>query len=149
MNKIIIGMTILVLGSGVMPMKANTKPIQVMEEQVKHKVVFHLTTDVKEEQMALFNNLKNILQGWEGKVVIEVVAHGPGISLFMKENPLAKEALHWHEHYPVKISICENTLKQKNISKNDLVDGFNYVPMGVAHVVELQEKGYAYIKANF
>lgn len=149
MKKGMLVLMLLTLGWGQNISHAMENATQHTDEEVIHQVVFHLTTELEEEHQALFNNLKNILAGWEGKVVIEVVAHGPGISLFMKENPLAKEALYWQENYPVKFSICENTLKQKNIDHSELLSGFHYVPMGVAHVIELQEKGYAYIKANF
>lgn len=123
--------------------------VQHGEEQKVHKVVFHMTSNVEAEHKAMFQNIRNLSAGWEGQVKIEVVVHGPGINLVMKNNPLAAEAFKLQETLPVRISICENTLKQRDIKKSELYPGFHFVPMGVAHVIELQERGYSYIKANF
>lgn len=143
---------VLLFGISLVPkdlMAKSTQTTMEKEAQEMHKVVFHLTSNVQEEHIAMLKHIENLSAGLKDKIIIEVVAHGPGISMFMKENPLAKQAVELQTNLPVRFSICENTLKQKNIDKSALYPGLYFVPGGLVHVIKLQEQGYAYIKANF
>ena len=41
---------------------------------------------------------------------------------------------------------CQNTMRRQSIKPEDLIEGLTPVPSGVVRVMELQEKGYAYIR---
>jgi intracellular sulfur oxidation DsrE/DsrF family protein len=45
--------------------------------------------------------------------------------------------------------VCENTLKNRNISKDLLIPNVEFVPAGIAEIVEKQEEGWSYIKGGF
>jgi hypothetical protein len=46
--------------------------------------------------------------------------------------------------------VCENTLKNRKISKDVFVTELvEYIPAGIAEIVEKQEQGWSYIKGGF
>ena len=49
----------------------------------------------------------------------------------------------------VEFIACENTMKQKNMSKGSIISEATYVKMGIGEIVERQEQGWSYIKAGF
>jgi intracellular sulfur oxidation DsrE/DsrF family protein len=46
----------------------------------------------------------------------------------------------------MKMGACQITMKRQNIKPEELIEGLPPIPSGVVRVMELQEKGYAYIK---
>ena len=41
---------------------------------------------------------------------------------------------------------CQITMRRQSIKLEELVEGLTPIPSGVVRVMELQEKGYAYIR---
>ena len=48
----------------------------------------------------------------------------------------------------VVFAACENTMKKKNVAKEDLLPFATTVDSGVAEVVRKQEAGWAYLKSS-
>jgi hypothetical protein len=46
----------------------------------------------------------------------------------------------------LKMGACQITMKRQNIKPEELIEGLPPIPSGVVRVMELQEKGYAYIR---
>ncbi|HET8576219.1 MAG TPA: hypothetical protein VFO18_03900 [Methylomirabilota bacterium] len=46
----------------------------------------------------------------------------------------------------MKMGACEITMKRQNIRFEELIDGLASVPSGVVRIMELQERGYAYVR---
>ena len=114
-----------------------------------HQVVFQMTSGVVEEQKGLINNLENILEAWGDKTELEVVAHGPGLSMLVEESTPSSKEIQSLIARGVVFVACENTMKRKNVTTTDLVKGVHTVPMGIGEIVKKQEQGWTYIKANF
>lgn len=95
--------------------------------------------------MAL-KNAKNILRysSSTNKEVI-IVANGSAVRFFQKETPYEKELRELHDD-GVKIYLCNISLEALGIRRDQVLEICEVVPSGVAKIVELQEKGYAYIK---
>ncbi len=111
----------------------------------KEKVAFQISeADPKKLYMAL-NAAQNV-QNTYGKnnAVIEVVAFGPGVSLFTLESP-AGQRIDEAIKAGIKVVICENTLKSQNMSEADLLPGLSYVPGGILELMQKQKEGYSYI----
>lgn len=50
----------------------------------------------------------------------------------------------------VRFLICENTLKNRKISKEVFIPEIaEYIPAAIAEIVEKQEQGWSYIKDGF
>ena len=115
----------------------------------QHKIVIQSSSSDPELQgLALI--IAGNLQKHYGmdKVHIEVVAYGPGLGILTADSPHAEKVKSLIDH-DIKFSACEGTLKfiesQNNGKRPKLVKGVGTVKDGVVRVVELQEKGYAYV----
>lgn len=114
-----------------------------------HKVVIQISSKDPLTQKIVLNNAVN-LQKYYGmdNIDIEVVAYGPGLSIMTKKNPLGQRIASL-SHSNIKFSACGNTIKKITKKKGKapkLVDGIAVVPAGAAYIIELQEKGYAYLR---
>ena len=114
-----------------------------------HQIVFQMTSGIVEEQKGLINNLENILEVWGDKTELEVVAHGPGLSMLVETSTPVSEKIKTLISKGVVFVACENTMKRKNVTYDELVQGVQTVPMGIGEIVKKQEQGWSYIKANF
>ena len=81
-------------------------------------------------------------------VNVEIVAFGPGLSILTKKSKNAKrvESLALQN---ITFSACANTMKKiekKKGKKPGLAEGVKIVPAGAIRIMELQEKGYSYIR---
>jgi len=115
---------------------------------VKHRVVMQLTTNDTASWKGLMNNLKNLREGWGDAVEIEVVAHSNGIELLMNAKTTQKMKIDEFIHSGVRFVACENTMKQKNIKKEEILPEVGFVPMGIGEIIMKQEKGWSYLKAG-
>src|SRR5574343_114611 len=82
---------------------------------------------------------------------ITVVTHAEGVDLLLE----GAKAANGTEYAPlvsalkargVRFEICEITLKNRCLSKDQFVLDADYTPSGVVRIVKLQKSGYAYIK---
>ena len=134
---------LLTLGSTQSIFAANTA------KQAKHKVVIQISTDDTKVQKFALGNAVNVqkLLGMDN-VIVEIVAHGPGLSLVTANSKLA---IHVKSLALQKItfSACENTMakiERKTGKKLKLTKGVKKVTLGVARIIELQEQGYSYVR---
>ncbi len=115
----------------------------------KHKVVIQVSTDDPRTQKIALNNAVNVQKALGmDNVEVEIVAYGPGLSLLTKKSKQAKrvESLAMQD---ITFSACANTMKKiekKKGKKPKLLQGVKVVPAGVLRIMELQEKGYSYIR---
>lgn len=121
-----------------------------------HKVAIHVDdNDAKVMNLAL-NNAKNVLDYYQKKgetVAIEIVTYGPGLHMLRADtSPVRQRIAEMSVAAPeVAFSACGNT--QAGMSKQEgkdvpLMSEAKVVPSGVVRLIELQEKGYAYIRPS-
>lgn len=82
----------------------------------------------------------------EGAVEIEVVAHGAGLDLLLGVDGTG-DAVAGLRGRGVTFLACENTLRSRNLTLADLVDGVRCVPSGVGALVRRQAEGWSYLRA--
>lgn len=115
----------------------------------KHKLVIQVSTDDERTQKIAINNAVNVQKDYGiDNVAIEIVAYGPGLSILTPKSKQAKriESL---AQQNITFSACNNTMKgiKKKTGKMPvLIKGVQVVPAGVSRIMELQEKGYAYVR---
>jgi uncharacterized protein len=115
----------------------------------KHRMVMQLSSSDTLVWKGLMNNLKHLKAGWGDSVQIEVVAHGPGIEMLMKNKTTQQEKIASFTKAGIVFMACENTLKEKNIPKESIIPDAIFVPMGIGEIVRKQEQGWSYIKVGF
>lgn len=115
-----------------------------------HKIVFQFTNaNDTLQQKAFVKQLENITAHWPN-AKYEVVVYNQGVELVMKNNTKYQARLQTLKAKGVNFVVCENTLKNRKISKEafpEILVGF--VPAGIAEIVEKQEEGWSYIRGGF
>jgi intracellular sulfur oxidation DsrE/DsrF family protein len=116
-----------------------------------HKVVYQINRHEPEYQEAILNSIGAMLKKYVDDVAIVVVVWGPGIHLLAKKpkRPVPKELQQrvrgMSESYGIDFIACGNTMHTIGWEKEDMLDFAKVEEVGAAAIMELQEKGYAYI----
>lgn len=155
MKTIVIRKALLGLLSGMLltsPLHAqNTAPaVRMHTQDITSKVVYHI--DGAEQPLKGLRNIRNHLDV-SPKTTIVVVTHANGVDFLMEG---AKHAETGTQYAPlvsaltargVVFEICEITLKNRKLNKDQFVLDATFTPSGVVRVADLQtQQGFAYIK---
>lgn len=121
---------------------------QVSQEKPSHRVVFHVNTGDERAQKGVLNNIKNLSEAvGADRIAIELVAHGPGLSLLIKrETKFGSELARLRAGSGVHFIACSNTMKALGLTGEDLVEQVDRTMPAMVRLMELQEQGWAYIK---
>ena len=115
----------------------------------QHKVVMHMSSSDSAVWKGLMNNLKHMREGWGDNVQIEVVTHGPGVVMMIRDKTTQSAMISHFRKMGIHFYVCENTLREKKIDKSTLVADAEFVPMGLGEIILKQEQGWSYIKVGF
>ena len=124
----------------------------VLADSHVHRVAIHIDENNKARMNMALNNAANVNKYYQSKgekVEIEVVAYGPGLHMFRADTSPVKQriAAMSLEMDNLKFSACGNThRKMSKKGKVTLISEAKMVPSGVIRLIELQEKGWAYIR---
>jgi uncharacterized protein len=154
-----LAMTLPLLSAALLLLAAGTTSAQERANRsaaAAHQVAIHVDdNDAKVMNLAL-NNAKNILDHYQKKgetVAIEIVTYGPGLHMLRADtSPVKQRIAEMSLAAPeLSFSACGNT--QVNMARQEgkevpLMSEARLVPSGVVRLIELQEKGYAYIRPS-
>ncbi len=116
-----------------------------MLDMKKHKIVMQFTSSDSVSQASVVGQVKNIRTAWPN-AQIEVVCHGPGLDLLQTtKSKAASQVAEWSGK-GVVFAACNNTMKRKNLKKEDLLNTAVVVPSAMIELTLKQEKGWAYVK---
>ena len=123
--------------------------LAVMGAWAQDKVVYHIDNSETQALKGL-RNVKNHIDT-DPTAQITVVTHAEGVDFLMLgakdrngsdfSGPVA--AL---KARGVKFEVCEITLKNRGIKKEQFIEEADFTPSGVVRVAKLQKQGHAYIK---
>ena len=113
------------------------------------RVVYHIDDTTAQGTKGL-RNIRNHLDV-DPTAKITVVTHANGVDLLMEG---AKDAAGSAYAGPVaalvgrgvKFEVCEITLKNRNLKKEQFIQEADFTPSGVVRLAKLQKEGAAYIK---
>ena len=115
------------------------------------KVVYHFSAGLEQASDGL-RNIRNHLEV-DPKAKIVVVAHARGVDFLMKGakdrngNRYQDIVENLKNEGGVTFEVCEITLRNRKLKKEQFIDEVSYVPSGVAEITHLQAReGYAYLK---
>ncbi len=113
------------------------------------KVVYHFDNTAAQGLKGL-RNVRNHLDTDPG-AKIAVVAHAEGVDMLME----GAKAANGTDFAPlvsalkargVTFEVCEITLKNRNLKKEQFIQETDFTPSGVVRLSKLQHQGWAYIK---
>ncbi len=113
------------------------------------KVVYHIS-EAQTQALGGLRNVRNHLEV-DPTAQITVVAHALGVDFLMdgakdrNDNPYAStvSAL---KNRGVKFEVCEITLKNRNLKREQFILEADFTPSGVVRIAKLQKEGAAYIR---
>jgi len=115
------------------------------------KVVYHID-DAEMQGLKGLRNIRNHLDVAPQTTII-VVTHANGVDLLMEGAKDKKGGVEYAllvgalKSRGVKFEVCEITLKNRNLKKDQFTLDADFTPSGVVRVADLQFKdGFAYIK---
>jgi len=117
----------------------------------EHHIVYQINHAEWEYIEHILNSISAMLTKYEDNVAIAVVVFGSGIHLLAKQPKrdipelLRQRVKAQATDYGVKYIACGNTMKTIGWEKKDMVDFAQVEEVGAAAIMELQEKGYAYL----
>jgi len=113
----------------------------------KHKIVMQFTDSDSLSQATVLGQVKNIRTAWPN-AEIEVVCHGGGIDLLQTtKSKVTSQIAEWSGK-GVIFAACNNTMKRRNIKKEDLLTNVIVVPSAMIELTLKQENGWAYVKGG-
>ena len=113
------------------------------------RVVYHFDNMAAQGLKGL-RNVRNHLDVDPGAKIL-VVTHAEGVDMLME----GAKAANGTEFAPlvsalvsrgVSFEICEITLKNRNLKKEQFIQEATFTPSGVVRIAKVQAQGYAYIK---
>ena len=113
------------------------------------KVVYHVN-DTQSQALAALRNIRNHLDT-DPSAQITVVTHAFGVDFLMEgmkdrtDAPFAATVAALRNR-GVKFEICEITLRNRNLKKEQFIAEAGFTPSGVVRITKLQLQGSAYIK---
>jgi intracellular sulfur oxidation DsrE/DsrF family protein len=113
----------------------------------KHHVVFQLTEAEGPAWESLTPHVNNMRRAFaqDGGSEVEVVFFGPGLYMLRKTNSAYAERLKQLADSGVKLSACQNSMRERNVKTEDLFPFASQVDSGIAELARKQEAGWAYI----
>lgn len=111
-----------------------------------YQVVYQLNSDEEGKIKATLKNIQNALEDprLKGKLDVELVVHGGGVATFKKGSPFEKTLLDLQKQGVLLVQ-CENTLRERNISKDELFPFISFTPSGNGELIIRQKQGWGII----
>jgi len=115
----------------------------------KHQVVLQMNVDDAASSNQLLGNVQNIQTVFGAdKIQIEVVAYGKGLSLLLKKNTELEERLKKAVDTGVVLAACQNSMRLRKVTTEDLFPFASQVDSGVAELIRRQEAGWSYVRTG-
>jgi intracellular sulfur oxidation DsrE/DsrF family protein len=113
------------------------------------RVVYHID-DSQGQALAGLRSARNQLDT-EPQTKIAFVAHAQGVDFLMegakdKNGGLYAGPVAALVARGVTFEVCEITLKNRNLKKDQFLQEVDFTPSGVVRITKLQMQGYAYLK---
>ena len=121
-----------------------------------HRVVIQVDQNDPAVMNLALNNATNVIDYYRAKgqdVHVDLVTYGPGLHMLRDDTSPVKDRIKQLKDYAfpstVQFSACNNTkenMEKKEGKPVNIVSEAVLVPSGVVHLMELQEKGWSYVR---
>ena len=114
------------------------------------KVVYHLNSGLEQASDGLRNIGNHLEVNPSAKIV--VVSHARGVDFLMKgakdkNGAKYEDLVERLKQRGVQFDVCEITLRNRKLKREQFIADATFVPSGVAEVTRLQQReGYAYLR---
>lgn len=111
-----------------------------------YRAVYQLDNEEPEKIKGTLRNIQNAISDprLKGKLQLELVVHGAGVAAFKKESG-NEEILKKLQDQGVILAMCENTMRERKITKDELFPFLSYVPSGNGELIIRGQDGWTII----
>lgn len=121
-------------------------PGVMAQQSARLGVVIQVSDDDQKTWNQALNVVRNIQAEYgKDKVDVEVVVFGNGIGLLRDESPLANR-IEDTLASGAAVVMCENTMRARKVTKDDMLPKIGYVKAGVVEIIERQRAGWAVLR---
>jgi len=117
----------------------------IFAQNKQHKIVFDFTKADTASFSTIVRHAKNIMS-MTGNAKLEVVCHGPGLDLLMKNKTTVQKEIEELNKLNVVFAACNETMKRRGINKSQLLSQAIVVPAALLEISSKQQEGWSYIK---
>ena len=124
--------------------------------EAKHRLAIHVDQNDAQVMNLALNNATNVIEYYRSKnedVDVDIVTYGPGLHMLRADTSPVKDRLKRLKElaFPgnVQYSACNNTKQgmEKTEGKEvPILSEATLVPSGVVRLIDLQEKGWSYLR---
>lgn len=117
-------------------------------EAPRYQLLLQVSEDSMDKLNLALNNAKNAQTAFGPENIdIEIVVFGGGVQTlkYYAPSPI-KEKVKQATYNGVRIVICENAMRSAKLRPSDMLQEVNYVPSGVAEIVEKHTLGWTYVR---
>lgn len=112
------------------------------------RVVMHLQSSDTLVHRSIVNQISNLKKEIPD-AEIAVVCHGPGMDFMLNTKSTYINRLDKMKLSNVSFIGCEFTMKQRNLTKGDLVPYAKTVPYALVDIIKKQQDNWIYVKLGF
>ncbi len=94
------------------------------------------------------NNVEILRTALGDATEIEVVAHSKGLGMLVAKDNGLTDRMKKLADDGVVFAACENTMKKRNVTKEQLLPFATTTDSGIAEVIRKQQTGWSYIKSG-
>jgi uncharacterized protein len=126
------------------------------EEKMPHHVAFHVDQNDPDVMNQTLNNATNVIEYYRARneeVDVDIVTYGPGLNMLRADTSPVQDRIKQLKDmvFPGKIQFSACNVTKTGMEKREghaisIVPGASIVASGVVHLMELQEKGWSYIR---
>ena len=121
-----------------------------------HRIAVHVDQNDPQIMNMALNNVTNVIEYYRARnedVEIEIVAYGPGLHMLRADtSPVQDRIKHLKDMvFPGKIQFSACNVTKQSMEKTEghaiaILPDATIVPSGVIRLMELQEKGWSYVR---
>ena len=120
----------------------------IFSQQKQHKIVFDFTKADTASFSTIVRHAKNIMS-MTGNAKLEVVCHGPGLDLLVKNKTTVQKEIEELNKLKVVFAACNETMKRRGIDKSQLLAQAIIVPAAILEISLKEQEGWSYIKEGY
>lgn len=124
--------------------------------EAKHRLAIHVDQNDPQVMNLALNNATNVIEYYRAKnedVDVDIITYGPGLHMLRADTSPVKDRLKRLKElaFPgnVQYSACNNTkqgMEKAEGKEVPILPEATMVPSGVVQLMELQEKGWSYLR---
>jgi len=111
----------------------------------KMAVVFHLNDPSERTHQEALRSIQHLIEELP-EVYIELVIQGDALPLVMTKHSALASEIRRLQDLGLRVAVCHRTMVRAQVRPCDLLPEMVIVPSAVAHIVQQQQEGFAYVK---